>query len=391
MDKLEDIPARAYRLDSNHCHKVMYAIFGLFSLLLIANSALAKYSGGTGDPNTPYQIGTKADLLALAADTGDYGKCFIVTADINMEGQVFTTAIVAPGGVNAFTGMFDGSGHKIIYYTINGESNFYIGLFGYIGSGGSVKNLGLEDCSVSGNGLVGGLVGDNRDSISNCYSTGSVSGSSDSSNVGGLVGRNWYGSISDCYSTGAVSSSSGSSCVGGLMGSNGYGTISQCYSTGSVSGTWEVGGLVGENGDSISNCYSTGAVGGFKYVGGLVGYNNFGSISNCYSTGSVSGSSYVGGMAGINYSGSISSSFWDEDASGQTTSDGGTGKTTVEMKTLSTFTAASWDFVEIWDIGENQTYPYLRVYPAGDLNHNGIVNMADFAIFADHWLEGTAP
>lgn len=278
MDKLEDIPARAYRLDSNHCHKVMYAIFGLFSLLLIANSALAKYSGGTGDPNTPYQIGTKADLLALAADTGDYGKCFIVTADINMEGQVFTTAIVAPGGVNAFTGMFDGSGHKIIYYTINGESNFYIGLFGYIGSGGSVKNLGLEDCSVSGNGLVGGLVGDNRDSISNCYSTGSVSGSS-----------------------------------------------------------------------------------------------------------------YVGGMAGINYSGSISSSFWDEDASGQTTSDGGTGKTTVEMKTLSTFTAASWDFVEIWDIGENQTYPYLRVYPAGDLNHNGIVNMADFAIFADHWLEGTAP
>jgi len=57
------------------------------------------------------------------------------------------------------------------------------------------------------------------------------------------------------------------------------------------------------------------------------------------------------------------------------------------MKTESTFTDANWDFIEIWDIGENQTYPFLRVYPAGDINHDDIVNFHDLAILADHWLQ----
>jgi len=37
---------------------------------------------------------------------------------------------------------------------------------------------------------------------------------------------------------------------------------------------------------------------------------------------------------------------------------------------------------------KNQTYPYLKIYPAGDLNHDSQVNLSDFAIFADHWLAG---
>ena len=65
-------------------------------LTLAAGSAFgSSYSGGSGTAGAPYQIATKADLLALAANTGDYGKCFILTADINMEGQVFTKAIIA--------------------------------------------------------------------------------------------------------------------------------------------------------------------------------------------------------------------------------------------------------------------------------------------------------
>ena len=65
-------------------------------IALSAGSASAKYSGGTGEPNNPYQLASKANLLAMAADTNDYGKCFILTADINMAGQTFTTAIIAP-------------------------------------------------------------------------------------------------------------------------------------------------------------------------------------------------------------------------------------------------------------------------------------------------------
>ncbi len=242
---------------------------------------LGAYSGGTGEPNNPYQIATTGDLLALAADTNDYGKCFILTADVNIGGQVFATAIIAADTVagsnfegTAFTGTFDGNGHKITHFTINGGSNWYLGLFGRI-YGGSVKNLGLENCAVSGYAPVGCLVGQNvTASISNCYSTGAVSGMSC---VGCLVGQNVAASISNCYSTGAVSVTSDfvSSNIGGLVGGNSSGSISNCYSTGTVSGSsnsYYVGGLVGGDSDgSISNCYSIGPVSGWDYVGGLVG------------------------------------------------------------------------------------------------------------------------
>ena len=69
-------------------------------------------------------------------------------------------------------------------------------------------------------------------------------------------------------------------------------------------------------------------------------------------------------------------------------SDGGQPKTTEQMQTQATFNDAGWDFVEIWNIGENQTYPYLRVYPAGDLNHDKKVNLLDFAVLGGNWLEG---
>jgi len=58
--------------------------------------------------------------------------------------------------------------------------------------------------------------------------------------------------------------------------------------------------------------------------------------------------------------GTITNCFWDTETSGQATSDGGTGKTTAEMKTQSTFTDAGWDFTTpIWTIQAeiNDGYP----------------------------------
>jgi hypothetical protein len=86
--------------------------------------------------------------------------------------------------------------------------------------------------------------------------------------------------------------------------------------------------------------------------------------------------------------GSVFSSFWDTQISGQPTSAGGTGKTTAEMKTLLTFTSAGWDFVDTWNIGKNQTCPFLRKYSISDLNYDDIVNFVDFALFAENWLAG---
>jgi hypothetical protein len=348
----------------------------IFLLLLCLFSSVFAYSGGSGEPNDPYRIGMAADLLALRAETSDYNKCFILTADIDLDpnlpgGQIFTTAVIAHDtnnsndnfDGNSFTGVFNGNGHTISNLTIDtgGVENDYLGLFGYTG-GGEIKNLVLENVSITGGNdsyYLGGLVGDNRAIISNCYSSGDVNGGDNSYSVGGLVGRN-QGNISNCYSTGetsggdnafligglvgdnnngninnscstgTIAGGNGSSFVGGLVGWNYYGNISECNSTGDVTGTdnsqW-LGGLVGGNYGSISKCFSRDSVDGETNslsLGGLVGFNGSdGSISNCYSTGAATGgnvSSCLGGLVGGNNDGNISNCYSTGAATGETDS-----------------------------------------------------------------------
>jgi len=58
---------------------------------------------------------------------------------------------------------------------------------------------------------------------------------------------------------------------------------------------------------------------------------------------------------------------WDIETTGQTTSAGGTSKTTTQMKTAGTFLDAKWDFAgettngseDIWWIVDGQDYPRL--------------------------------
>jgi hypothetical protein len=94
-----------------------------------------------------------------------------------------------------------------------------------------------------------------------------------------------------------------------------------------------------------------------------MGDNLSGVISNCYSTGWV-GSDFqwsfnLGGLVGRNTPGTISACFWDAGTSTQPTSDGGTGRTTPQMRTIDTFLNAGWDFVGTWCMPAND-YPRLR-------------------------------
>ena len=57
------------------------------------------------------------------------------------------------------------------------------------------------------------------------------------------------------------------------------------------------------------------------------------------------------------------------------------------MKIQSTFIDQGWDMINIWGIGGNQTYPYLKTEPAGKLNHISPVDFLDLAIFAENWLK----
>jgi probable HAF family extracellular repeat protein len=371
----------------------------------------AKYSGGTGEPNDPYQIATAEDLMLLGESPKDYDKHFILTADIdlnlNLPGRkVFGRAVIAqdvndasPGFDGApFTGVFDGNGHMISHLTITGD--WYLGLFGRLDAGAKISNLGLEAVDVNGTGhYIGGLVGisgsliDKRAVVTNCYSTGKVTGTE---KVGGLVGGS-VGGIITCYSTCEVK---GEQTVGGLMGSNGFsdlfgGTLVNSYSTGMISADHRVGGLVGANGGLIITSYSTatvngtgvhvgglagddygiiimscstGAVTGNRYVGGFAG-QSYGQIVASYSAGAVSGNEYVGGFVGDSFFGRITTSFWDIESSGQAASAGGTGLTTAKMQDIETYLTAGWDFVnetgngicDYWQISPGD-YPKLH-YP----------------------------
>ena len=164
---------------------------------------------------------------------------------------------------------------------------------------------------------------------------------------------------------------SGHDYLGGLVGLNNGGFLSNCSTTGTITGEDEIGGLVGRIlGGSVSNCYSTGSVHGNRFIAGLVGRMLGGSVSNCYAKGRITGSQDVRGLVGFRNDGSVSNSFWDNETSGRSKSGGGKGKSTVEMKDITTFTEAGWDIVSIsdldnrdrnytWNIINNESHPFL--------------------------------
>ena len=177
---------------------------------LCVNTAVAL--PGSGMQEDPWRIESLADFDEFAGDANYWDDCTRLETDVNLAGRTYSTGVIGPDtsrpdafGGTAFTGVFDGKGHKIENLTINdgGAGNKYLGLFGYIRKG-QVTNLGLEGGSVSGDALVGGLAGANSGSVSNCYSTSSASGDHDDDNVGGLVGGN-QGRIADLDGDGNVS------------------------------------------------------------------------------------------------------------------------------------------------------------------------------------------
>ncbi len=298
---------------------------------------------GSGTELDPYQISTLSDLQFLSENSSCWDKYFTQTVDIDAsstsnwddgdggDAEGFTAI---GNSSTKFTGSYNGQNYKIGGLFVSRGSTDYQGVFGAT-QGATIKNLGVTQLRITGKQNTGGLIGYAHSSnISNCYVTGSVTGTG---NTGGLVGQTEYCSISECYCSCSIESSGG---AGGLIGYCSY------YS-------------------SVTNCYSAGNVIG-NGSGGFIQTGLYAGISNCYSNCSVSGSS---GFANYVYEGSINNCFWDTEVSGQNTSNGGTGKTTSEMKSQSTFTDATWDFEgestngtnNYWskDTNKNGGYPYL--------------------------------
>ena len=271
--------------------------------------AAAKDPGYTvsEDGNT-YEVYNAEGLKNIAELVNEEWKLGInitLTADIDLKGIDWTP--IGKDNNKAYTGTFDGGGKTITGLTVTG-SNKYAGLFGRIGSGGTVKNVVLEGVQITSDnssGYAGGVAGNSfGGTIENCSVSGSVSGSF---SVGGVVGYQFGSSITGCSSSASVK---GTQRAGGVAGTTNSGaTLTACYATGDVT--------VENDGTS------------YAWAGGIVGTNGGNSILACYAAGNVSGKSsgtiYVGGVVGENYA-TVTACYWsglpDNDNGGATKVDG---------------------------------------------------------------------
>lgn len=256
------------------------------------NITLNKDKGYTDDGQGNYTV-TSAEGLKNIAELVNGGKTDInITLDKNID---LTDKEWTPIGnyYKQYTGTFDGGGHAITGLTVTG-SNDYAGLFGCIGSGGTVKNLTLENVNLTGYWNVGGVAGANNGIVTACTVSGIINGSE---KVGGVVGLNDLGTVTACYNTSST-----------------------------VNGSNLVGGVVGDNSGIVTACYNaSGSVYGKGTVGGVLGYNFNGTLAACYNaSGSVYGESLVGGVLGYNYAGTLTACYWsnyDGDGTGTGTGD----------------------------------------------------------------------
>lgn len=274
------------------------------------NITLDKNKGYTDDGQGNYTV-TTADGLMNVAELVNGGKTDInitLDTDLDLTGKEWT-----PIGnyEKQYTGTFNGGGHTITGLTVTG-SDQYVGLFGHIGSGGTVKDVTLEEVKIESNNdmsAVGGVAGRSYGTLENCSVSGSVSGSGI---AGGVVGYQSGGFLTGCSSSATVNAGGVAGGVAGLTDSGA--TLTACYATGDVtlesinSGGNFVGGVVGSNTScTLKACYAWGSVtgsgSGTIYVGGVTGTNDEGTLTACYhANGTVSGpDGTTGGVTGRNF------------------------------------------------------------------------------------------
>ncbi len=332
---------------------VVIMVLLAFSLIPRITTAVSPdesdFHGGAGTVDNPYTISNWNHLNNVRYYPDAH---FVLVSDLNefsvgyAEHVATQTGWEPLGNVSIrFTGSFYGDHRTISNLYINRSRESIIGLFGF--SNGEIRDLGLENVNITGNWYVGGLIGVNHGRVSNTYTTGNIKG---------------YG-----YD------------IGGLIGVN-YGNVDISRSSADIVGHGaRVGGLIGNhNFADVVNTYASGTVEGMFQVGGLIGWVHWAHVSNSYSYGAVTGGGRLGGLIGQNWRGTIANSFWDAESSGMDTSNGGTAKSTAEMKSVDTYTLIEtqglqipWDFVgnpndddgtdNIWDLDgvTNNGYPYF--------------------------------
>ena len=315
------------------------------------------------------------DIIRTVADFDkirmNLSGSFELANNIDLQGVDW----VPIGDVNApFTGTFEGNGFSLLNLS---SSQFYdfSGLFGVINNA-TISNLTLVDVSGLSGGTVGSLVGNaDYSEITNCSVIGVYLFDIDT--LGGIVGYSFETEISNCSAENIYLANG--SYVGGLVGLN-YGKIEKSFSTGYVTSSGVLGGIAGHNNGIISKCYSDTYVysGVDSYAGGIAGsaVELDSLVINCFALGDVFHNGYfeeAGGIVGVMYIVDNLPNIINCYYAGTLTNANpilGTRYGVYEDcyyagdyyagEFMKEETFENWNFVSVWDIVEDQTYPFLR-------------------------------
>lgn len=281
-------------------------------------SAAGTVSDVSVPKNTVY-INSAEDFVSFAEncklDSYSRGKTFILNTDIS-----FASSDVRFTPVPSFSGVFEGGGHKISGFSVEGNGSAQ-GLFRYIEKSGRVMDLNVS-CKIAPSGTsskCGAVAGVNRGTIYGCSFDGVVTGKE---YCGGIAGVNEEtGLISCCKAKGRIQSEH---FTGGIAGEN-RGCIMLCensasvntnvsdnaldlenmsiddiYSTEKSNASTDAGGIVGYSSGNVQKCINRGNVGyahiGYN-IGGICGRQN-GYISGCENYGTINGRKDTGGIVG---------------------------------------------------------------------------------------------
>ena len=264
--------------------KVLATILALIMALGLcsvswADTALAKGTDGK------YHITSADDLKTFAAmvngGTGFSGDTIVLDKSIALTENPWTP--IGNAETKLFKGTFDGNGYTITGLKITSGS--YIGLFGYVGEGATIKNVNLVGANVFGEKRVGALIGQIKGNatVSDCTvdSTSHVTGSD--SNTGGLIGEaigNITVNLDHLTNHAAVGNKAdANSRAAGIIAQVTRGanvTISNCENRGSITtNLGYAGGIVAakQGGSEVSfkNCSNAGTLTG-KYTGSLIAW-----------------------------------------------------------------------------------------------------------------------
>lgn len=268
----------------------------LITLVMTLTAQTAWAWTGEGTEASPYQISTVADLIQLANDVNSgttYEGFFFElmnNIDFNDDASLKPTKVwdddtsteqnfPGIGGRNTddrtFNGTFDGNNKTIsgirIYSGGTDNTDKQKGLFGRIGSKGTVKNLTLSNARITGYTYTGGIAGKNFGKIENCHVTNTVCIHTFISGVndyhGGVAGQNanTTGIITNCTSSAKLTvneSVTAGSSYGGIVGLNTTsGTLSNNFVSGATIPAAKDnyhGAIAGWNKATMTNNYYTG-------------------------------------------------------------------------------------------------------------------------------------